>query len=58
MYFKMVFFMSHQVFPEPDSQWRNIKKGTIYKVWMVATDVDSSPAIAICDSSNNYASKD
>ncbi|KAB8318255.1 hypothetical protein SD81_017000 [Tolypothrix campylonemoides VB511288] len=34
--------MSHQVFPEPDSQWRNIKKGTIYKVWMVATDVDSS----------------
>ncbi|WP_414590108.1 hypothetical protein [Scytonema sp. PCC 10023] len=33
--------MSNQVFPEPDSQWRNIKKGTIYKVWMVATDVDS-----------------
>lgn len=26
--------------PEPDSEWRNIKKGTIYKVWMIATDVD------------------
>lgn len=27
--------------PEPHSRWENIKKGTIYRVWMTATDVDS-----------------
>lgn len=33
--------MQNQQLPKPNTLWRNLKKGTIYRVWMVASEINS-----------------